>query len=497
MSETGAPQLIKPDYTIFPLAYGNEEESGLMDDYSGEMDEPYLLASQLRRFVPTELQSTNRGRELFLLNGSKIYAGGAVGTAFDTNVERATAECISPSQLNVAIRAGEQLLIKTVESYVTQMSAETGRTITARSHRRVVDSHGSRKACHDNYGLDRRTNYLHRDFVKPQLLGHLASRSFVTGAGNIRGGGLDFAQKIGGLQHVIAYDYVGSMLRFTNDEGTPRMEIRCSDINVSDWAVRMRIGSVAMVSALAQIPDISMRLRGVHEGDAIQEAKVMNRVYINRDGTLGMHEAGRRAVDFQQTLAELFLTDLPKYVDEIPEELVWTAEELYEYCTDFRKILRGDATIGLLADRADWAAKFDRIKQNVDRDQARGIKRTMKDVKSRAADLKYDYRQISATAGTLEPMRLGWGYKLRERGNFRNQPKASEAERLYRKAPIETRAGLRASLLANYDVRACDWKYVAVVDGRNLTERFNFADVTQTALSPEEQELLESMPPKA
>lgn len=405
-----------------------------------------------------------------------------MGASRETNIERATPECATPEQLSVYVRASEQLLIDIVGNYLATESENIPGELRARIQRRVVDSSGSRKACHDSFGVSPESKLGKANHLPPPALAHLATRSFITGAGYVRGSGLRYAQKIGGLRMVNGYGYFGSMYRTTKSEGTPRIEARCSDINISDWATTMRVGGMAIAIALNQTP-LADTMVGLFPEEAIWQAKDCNRVNLNRDGSFQSSWEQQFAVDFQQGSAELAMTKLLLHCDEVPPELFKIAKEIYDFCDDYRKVLKGEATIDLLADRADWAAKFATIQRGVVKDRKFGIKRKLTDVISRAADMRYDYIGMSAIDGQLMPISYGTGYKLRERGVFNGKTITAEDVSLaLRRPPANTRAALRSSLIRRYNVTNCDWNSVQVVDG-DIKHVISFEDVLQTELS--------------
>lgn len=482
------PEMLPADQ-VYPLAYGNEEETGLMDNHTGEMGEPNQLAGHLENYLPDELMYFEQYGPLFLQNGGKLYQGGAQFQEIATNIERATPECISPSQLALYIRAGEMLLINTVVNYLVRTSESQPGSLVARIQRRVIDGYGNRKGCHDSIGFSRDSPLAEFNRLPPGVLGHLASRSFVTGAGLATSAGNSYAQKVDGLHKVEGYGYFGSMYRITDINGTPRLEIRCNDVNISEWAVRTRIGSSAISLALNQTP-LGSQLVGVSESNAIESARRMNVMLINPDGTLMSTPHLIKAVDMQRAQADLALSRLHLYTEELPIELEMIAREVYEYCDDFKKVLNNQASIDLLADRADWAAKFSRIIKRLNSDVGRGVTRTTTDIYSQAHDLQYDYIRIEAEAGQLRKIDFGPGYRLRDRGHFRSKDITdSELKRAYLDPPSETRAALRGKLIRQYFVAECDWDNIVLHDGHKKFQ-FELKDVLQNEFNIADKQVL-------
>lgn len=458
--------------TILPVAFGNEQERGVLDDVHGGFEEPYLLAENLEGYMPTGVHLFNG----FTKNGGLIYVGGAEdsdGIFCSTNLETATPECSTPSELVRYMRAADILLRHVAEDYA-KINSAYGCEINVRLQQRVVDSWGNRKGCHDNFGIlpDSMELITGVDKQLPdQFVWHLATRSFVTGAGLVRPNKLNFAQKIGGLTDVTGYGYKGTMYRTTTDNGTPRVEVRCSDSNISDWASWMRIGSSAVVLALMQTPVLdSFETPDLYlEEKTIALAGEMNSLRLDEDGQLVQRKGDPliSAIDYQERIADAGMDVLPNYVDDFPDEYFMIARELKQYCEDMRKVLGGEADLRLLADRADWAAKMCDVQARIERDQCRGERRWMRDIKSQARDLMYDYYGISAVDGVLQRPAVGTGYKLRDKDVFRKTVPEMDVVAAYHKPPRHTRAHARTKLLQSYHIASVDWHRVEVNSGED------------------------------
>ncbi len=486
MSAELHPTVDQKSAGVFPVAYGNEEESGIIDNTSGTMDEPYKLAAHLVDYVPYEVQGAQIGPNLFLRNGSKIYAGGLGINHQPTNVERATQECAQPSELALAIQAEELLLIKLAERYVTTESAEQHRPITLRSQRRVIDGKSSRKGCHDNFALASESPLAEifdtQGTVPDDLLAYGASKSIIDGAGYVRLNGIRFSQKVGGLKSIYGYAYLGSMYRLSTDDGNSRFEVRHNDINISDWAIQVRVGGMAIALALSQTP-LAAKMPTLTHSRSLIEAKNMNRLALNEDGTITADPDLLRAIDMQQAVADLALNQLGLHVEEMPEELYWAARERYVFCEDLKRVVRGEATIALLRDRADWAAKMTYLLGRIHRDRDVGISRSLLDTKSRATDMRYDYREFKADDGKLQKTKVGFAYKLRELGEFQGRTYTPrQVTSAYRRPIPGTRASIRGHLVEHYDISNCNWDSLAVCDGP-VSYKFEMKDVLQTELS--------------
>lgn len=454
---------------IFPRAYGNEEETGVMVDYGRGLEEPYEFTRSYADHLPRRL----RIADSFVSNGTRIYPGGCdeEDVIEPTNLERSTPECSTLEQITTHIRANEQLLVELAQNYANEASQDASEPVHMRLHRRVVDSKGNRKGCHDSFDVDPDISETNSgDIILPAaVLGHLATRSFVTGAGYIKRDRLRFSQKVGGLTDTHGYGYYGSHYRSTTQEGSHRLEIRSNDVNISDWATRMRIGSSALALAIAstdlkhELPVLSS-----HNGAAV-EAKQRNSFTMQRDGMIDDNPKLRESISYQRQLAELALFELPNYLgEEIPEEHQITAEELLVYCNDMTKVLDQKASLELLADRADWAAKMQLV---IDKALIHPQTKGLEDVTgwdAQARDMLYDYIGVRATNGIPQRTKYGDGYKLRKNHTFRNTISEDAVAHALHKPPKTTRAHLRARIIAREDnIRYCNWDEVQYVDANN------------------------------
>lgn len=479
---------------VFPTTFGNEEERGLLIGKGKKLLEPVDLGMCMTSYLPQDIRSV-RG---FLTNGFKLYLGGGSDdggnkVSLDTNIEVATPECGSPEELTLYINAGDELFNHVVEAYIEDMSIGSRRQLNARMQRRVVDSRGSRKGCHDSFGFHHGS-----DFAIEQMAAgnkrlrdvedHLSTRSFMVGAGLVAGERLRYAQKIGGLTAIKSYGFLGSMYRDASqeDEAHNRFEIRCNDINISDWATRVRIGGSALVLAMHQL-GLTKHLKIYEGGSILDRAKHMNVLKLNEEGGITPSKESWEAVDKQQAFAELAMDKIQLHT-ELPENYFWIANEIYRFCEDYRRVLRGEATIDLLADRADWAAKFSIILRRMEKDRQFGIDRQLGDAKSQAADMQYDHRRLTGVRGRLVKPATGLGFRWRDRDGFRYRVNPDQASAAVHRPP-ESRAAVRAEILSHFMVKTCNWGRVRIADADN-DFTFSLDDPTRSTLSDRDQAVL-------
>lgn len=480
MTEVHADDSVVAAKGIFPEAYGHEHETGHMinHQFADTMSETAYFAEHYSKFLPEELlpDADYYGEVDFLLNGFKVYKGG------EKIVEVVTPECSSPLDLVHRRRAAEMLwenMVSNLAAFASEL--RDGAEVHVRTQSRVIDGHVSRKASHMNVGLP--DSVLEPEEVM-YVLEHMAARGFATGAGYVGVRGPRYSQKVGGLHDVNGYGEHGSMFRQISVADSVRFEDRCGDLNISDWAVWQHAGSLALAVAVSKIPVLREQLPAMPlRNQPLEMAKQVNPMVIDEDRRIQPNRFGLAAVDFEQSLAELIMDKLIYYVDVLPDMYYDVAQALYSYCDDYRKVLKGDAELSILADRADWAAKFQLILRGIERDRGFGIRREFGDYQSQAVDLRYDLKRVTARDGEVVEVRKGLGYKLRDRGTLANMVRPLDVERAYRQPPTDTRASLRVDLLKRYRILSCDWTGVQIMDADGRTERIQLGGVTSTVFS--------------
>lgn len=462
-----------PERIEAPSVYGYEEETGLLIDFSdgNGFHEPYSLVENMPDFLPEGIVHQKQ----FMSNGSRIYSDRAVAASNSpsvANLERATPECETPTELVAYIRSSEEMLVQLVSNYVEHESRmRNGSTVRARIQRRNVDCEGSRKGCHDNFSVklpDVGIKKAGRMLLHGSMLGHLVTRPFVTGAGYVdMEHGPSFSQKAGGLAETYGHNFRGSMYYHEASDGD-RLEIRCGDVNISDWATMMRIGSTSLSALIAKTP-LRDEFPNIAEHDWIyRQADAFNRFKISPDGSLMSRGKLNEALSFQRHIAELACSDLVDYVGELEEDLAWTAAELLRYCDDFEKVLNGEADIATLADRADWAAKFQIIQRDYTKRREISEGASYADLRAQSLDLFYDYIGVTARDGKLEQPEYGYGYTLRDRGKFKYTAPESQIQRGVYEPPRGTRAAPRSELIKEQKVEKISWSYVDYRSGDRL-----------------------------
>lgn len=432
-----------------PHAMGNEEENGFLYTINGETSfEP--VPSEYVGAVPSDAAGCGN----YLRNGGKVYV--------TQHPEICTPECQYPREVTQYIRANEDITVDTASNFLqaigTDPDYEKSPDGSVRLQRRVIDGWGNRWGNHDNFGVGDNLAALfeERPAMRQKFFGHIVSRSFVTGAGHVTQQKLTYSQKVDGLEFVTKYSNTGSIYRFEKTEGM-RLEVRCGDTNVSDWATWMRTGSMALAITVAQLPDTESFI-GPDEDNVLREASRSNVLHLQPDGSIQSTKALRRNIRFQQNLAEYALGTLPKYIGPLPPDYVDVATELLAFCQDMQAVTDGDAPIKSLADRADWAAKLAGIQRKTAAAKKDNKHRTVLDKSAQALDMSYDCIEIQMNEGEVGEPTYGWGYRFRDAGIFRQTIPDDEVHQAYDTGPATTRGGLRSEIFKSYHVKqATSW----------------------------------------
>lgn len=499
MSEVSHVQEVEQPVLEFPTILGNEEETFMQVRFKRKWRTPYDLTRNLEKYLPQDIPHAGLF-QYFLSNGGKIYVGGVAPdhngqlAENNDNIERTTPECTSPKEVATYIDAHDMLIRRVAQGYAVEKAEKNQHPTSIVIHRRVVDSAGNRRGSHDNFAFDEPVVFEQWPEYTHALIGYLATRSFIVGAGHVADDGYRYAQKIDGLKRVYGYGYDGTMFRAVQNIGGThrdatgdRVEIRCGDINISPWATQMRIGTAALFLTAIQT-DLAQKIINnmpFNDVDAITSARLMNRLKFTKFGKIKTSRPLYEAVDFQDRLADIFLADLEQYI-EIPDSYYRIASELKSYCDDFRKVLLGKEALSFLADRADFAAKFTKLQADIDVQHEHGLQ---PDVEfSKKTDLKYDYVAITAEPDGRIATQVGFGHRLKAKQLFRMPIANDEVVRAYKTPPQATRAVIRGNAIRDYKVRDVHW------DGFDFDKpgvKIRTIDPLQTQLSDSDQKAMD------
>jgi proteasome accessory factor A len=231
--------------------FGIENEYGVTCVLRGQRR---LSPDEVARYLFRRVVSWGRSSNVFLENGARLYLD--VGS----HPEYATPECDSIYDVVAHDRAGERILEGLVES-AEQRLAEEGIRGQIYLYRNNTDSAGNSYGCHENYLIQRSTDF-HR--MIDTLIPFLVTRQVWAGAGKLlqtaRGTVYSLAQR---AEHI----WEGSSSATTrsrpiiNTRDEPhadaeryrRLHVIAGDSNMSEYVTYVKIGS--MVALLQMLED--------------------------------------------------------------------------------------------------------------------------------------------------------------------------------------------------------------------------------------------------
>lgn len=440
---------------IFPKITGTEEETRSFTYFGLDKRPPANLAlDEVSREVMAEISplcGLLPGTKEYRKNGSRIY--------YDSKgIECATPECDTPSTHATYIAANAELLTQGLFRYITRRAKLRRQPMTAVLPRRVIDAIGNTWACHDSFFVSTpEYNETVKDECSPNAAlweGFLRSRNFITGAGLVTASGLQYSQKLSKENKFNSYGYSPSLLRVDLEHGQ-RLETRCNDINLKDWACIARIGGAGLLLAATQ-SGLASKLRGAKPYQFDEQHLFTNTLSLDEDLRLKPSGTIRYSVDTQRyTVATILdeLTDIPPHYRRIGQEIL-------SFCDDFDAVLDGTADFEVLAGRADWAEKLRIIRASIVKNSGR---QTPTDARSQAIDQLYD-RTVLHAWPTGKTERLdSFGQMLARRQGKITQGAIQKAM----VSPPHTRASRRVAKALEFgsQVSQCSWHTLKYTQG--------------------------------
>jgi hypothetical protein len=452
---------------LFPRAMGIEEETRPVI-YNGlaQYGPVGTHSTAHKPAIITEIQSicpTLPGSNEFYTNGSKIYldAGG---------IELATAELMTPELAPTHIAANAELLLTGLANYLRYRTSQDGQARTAILPRRVIDSAHNTWACHDNLSVERPESYATAIMEETTGIGklwhyYLRSRNFITGAGHIDESGVHFSQKLTVPNLLTKYAYSASLFRYEAKHG-PRFEIRCNDINLSDWAITVRLGSAAMVLAASQTPLLA-KLTASQPFQLPEEYEFTNDITVESDLHLKSTGSLQRSIDLQRYIHTTILNELEEYTDlAIPQIYRTIGKQVLDYCDDLEKTLSGTTGLRTIASRPDWAEKLRIVIADIEK---RPADRTPTDSRSQAVDQLYDrivLRAVKDGKTTTLQRKNGFGYTQK---NSYESP-ANSVQVAMKSPPDNSRASRRVAraLELGATIKSLDWHQITYMSPHGI-----------------------------
>ncbi len=334
-----------------------------------------------------------------LTNGARFYVDHA-------HPEFSTPECRDPLECVRYDRAGEEILIRSMEA--ADRSAPDGSSIVV--YKNNSDGKGNSYGCHENYLMDRTVPFSR---VVAGITPHFVTRQLFAGAGKVgaetalhEGTRVDFQlsqraeffEEEVGLETTLKRPIVN-----TRDEphADPRryrrLHVIVGDANLAEVATFLKVGTTALV--LATIEDGVPAARSLALADPV---RAIHEVAVDRTFTRPLAMADGSTATALAIQWELFAA-ARKYADDQGLECLGPAEVGEEVLRRWESVLHGLETDPLsLARQLDWVAKLQLLEAYRDRHGC-----PWDDPRLAAVDLQYhDLRPARSLFRRLDTERL-------------------------------------------------------------------------------------------
>lgn len=379
----------------------------------------------------------------------------------DHQAEIATTECTLPSQLVRKSRALQDYLFSMLGN-VLDVHPEL-RSLAM--YERVVDARGNSWGEHDNFSLEEdQSKWGQAKHTTPGLIAaHLQTQGIVTGAGLVGGEDGDWAVAQKALFVDTMYGTRGWTEKIAMHGHEDRLEVRSHDKNVSEWAQWLRIGSCALVLAMART-EITPEKLGIYEDFADEDMGMFGDIEVTSDGIIKFKEGTRDALRIQHRLADEAVRFTQEH--ETDAEYAKIARAWQRFCQELTAAVENGNQFDLRPFlRADWAAKFWSVIERVRRDRREGKLREIGDAICIASDIRYGKRLHDAPiAGERRFVDVGIGYRLNDIDRTRRVATIREIEAATAEIPTE-RARMRVAAardLARRGLQIVDFEWMKV-----------------------------------
>lgn len=422
--------------------FGIETEYGVTCTFKGQRR---LSPDEVARYLFRRVVSWGRSSNVFLKNGSRLYLD--VGS----HPEYATAECDQVPELVAHDRAGERIL-EGLSLEAEERLEQEGISGEVYLFKNNTDSAGNSYGCHENYLLDRHTDFAQLAAV---FIPFLISRQVIVGAGKVvqtpRGASYAISQRADHIWEGVSSATTRSRpIINTRDEPHAdadlyrRLHVIVGDSNMSETTTMLKVMSAHLV------------LRMIEEGVILRDMTLANPIRAIREishdttGTRTVKLANGRELSALQIQSEYF----DKAVDfvnrrEITDSVTRRTLDLWE-----RTLKAVEAqSFGLVDKEIDWIIKWKIIERYMNKN---GL-----DLSSpRIAQLDLAYHDINRKRGLF--------YLLERNNEIASVVSEDEIVRAESQAPQTTRAKLRGEFIERAQERkrdyTVDWVHLKLND---------------------------------
>lgn len=422
--------------------FGLETEYGVTCTFKGQRR---LSPDEVARYLFRKVVSWGRSSNVFLKNGSRLYLD--VGS----HPEYATAECDDFISLIAQDRAGERILEELSIEAEERLAHEAinGDVYLFKNN---TDSAGNSYGCHENFLIDRHTDFTH---LASMFIPFLISRQITVGAGKVvqtpRGASYAISQRADHMWEGVSSATTRSRpIINTRDEPHAdadlyrRLHVIVGDSNMSETTTLLKVVSAHLV------------LRMIEEGVVMRDLTLANPIRAIREishdvtGTKTVKLANGRELSAFQIQSEYF-DKVSDFVDrrEIKDPSILQAIDLWG------RTLRAfeNKNFDTVDREIDWVIKWkllDRYMRKHDLDLA----------SARIAQIDLAYHDINTSRGLF--------YLLERKGLVRTVVSEDQIQSARTVPPQTTRAKLRGDFIARAGDRkrdyTVDWVHLKLND---------------------------------
>ncbi|MGA1146163.1 MAG: Pup--protein ligase [Candidatus Nanopelagicales bacterium] len=428
--------------------FGLETEYGVTCTFRGQRR---LSPDEVARYLFRRVVAWGRSSNVFLRNGSRLYLD--VGS----HPEYATAECDSVQQLITHDRAGERIL-EGLSVAAESRLREEGISGDIYLFKNNTDSAGNSYGCHENYLVERSTDFL---ALAEGFIPFLISRQIITGAGKVlqtpRGAVYCVSQRADHIWEGISSATTRSRpIINTRDEPHAdadmyrRLHVIVGDSNMSETTSMLKVGAADLV------------LRMLESGAVMRDMSFENPIRAIRE--ISHDTSGTRQVPLTtgRELSALqmqweYLDKVTQYVDRRGLRSDPTTARVLDLWERSLKAVEAQ-DFSAVDTEIDWIIKKKLIERYMDK---HGL--TLSDV--RVAQLDLAYHDINRDRGLfylLEKRRLA--------SRITADPEVFEAKNV---PPQTTRAKLRGDFVRRAQERrrdfTVDWVHLKLNDQAQRT----------------------------
>ena len=422
--------------------FGIETEYGVTCTFKGQRR---LSPDEVARYLFRRVVSWGRSSNVFLSNGARLYLD--VGS----HPEYATAECDDFIELLAQDRAGERIL-EGLSVEAEERLVQEGIFGDVYLFKNNTDSAGNSYGCHENYLIDRSTDFANLAQV---FIPFLISRQILVGAGKVvqtpRGSTYAVSQRADHIWEGVSSATTRSRpIINTRDEPHAdadlyrRLHVIVGDSNMSDTTNILKVVSAHLVLSMIESGAVMRDLSLANPIRAIRE------ISHDTTGTRTVKLANGREISAIAMQSEYF-QKVSDFVarNEIVDPVTQQAMELWE--RSIKAVGSGD--LHLIDREIDWVIKLRLIERYMRKNNM-----TLED--ARIAQLDLAYHDIRQDRGLF--------YLLERGGAVDSILTAEQIETAKNIAPKTTRAKLSGDFISRAQERrrdyTVDWVHLKLND---------------------------------